>query len=390
MTDRMAPRGPGKPGSGRSPWGGSLWGRSLCGRSPSTAWIRLGLAALILTVLKSGLGVFPEWRRFADATTFWPDFAASPLLTEADATLVSNSAGAWLLGAVGLRGAVPYLAGSLALACVAVVLPFLMPIARGPQARVPLTARMLFIVVAGGAVAPVLLSWIGSYDALVVIGLTIAALSRHRWSSALGWFIVGVAHATVAAFALALWIPMALVTRRERTSAQHVLTIASASAGVLIGWLTMRTIADSWGGSADRWQLFQRLSASDVLHAYASGWPLVLFGALGISWLIVLRPAVRATVPGRVMLTEALLAAGCIPLIAVDETRITVLCLLASTFTWAVWTASQQAGADVLTEHWRTYGLAAAIVPIIVVWQGATLYPGWDVVRTWQALGIGP
>ena len=354
-------------------------------------WIslRLGLVALALALAKTGLGLFPEWRRFADATTSWPDFGASPMLTEADATLVSNSAGAWILAAFGFRGSVPYLAGSVILVCIAALLPFLMPVARDARLS-PALPRMLFVIVAGGAVAPVLLSWIGSYDALVVIGATVAALSRDRWAGAAGWLIVGLAHSTVAVLALALWLPMAWFTRHDEPRWTRICRLALASGGVLVGWLIMRGIADAWGGSTDRWQLLLRLNRSDVVHAYVAGWPLVLFGALGVAWLLVLRREALSTRPGRVLLIEAVIAALVIPLIAVDETRITVLCLAATTFTWAASAATARGADSVIETNWRIYGLAAAVIPVVVVWQGAVLYPGWDLAATWQAVGFTP
>ena len=352
--------------------------------------ITLALAALGLATAKVGLGLFPEWRRFADATMHWPDFSASPLLTEADATLVSNSAGSWLLAAVGFRGPVPYLAGSLLLAAIAIVLPFLMPVSVQHRAR-PALPRLLFIVVAGGAIAPVLLTWIGSYDALVVIAATIAALSRNRWASAAGWLLMGLSHATVAALAFVLWAPMAFATHQSESPARRVQRLAMAALGTAVGWLLMRAVADAWGGSTDRWQLLQRLNPSDVVHAYFSGLPLVLFGILGVTWLVVLRRDVLAGIPSRILVVEAAAAALLIPLIAVDETRIGVLCLLASTLAWAAWlSGDEQRSSWVIDQRWRAYALAAAIIPVMVVWQGAVLYPGWDVVRTLQSAGLVP
>jgi len=272
---------------------------------------------------------------------------------------------------------------------IALLLPFLMPITRDGETR-PHLPRLLFVIVAGGAVAPVLLSWIGSYDALIVIAATIAALSRNRWFSAAGWCLLGVAHAAVALVALALWLPMAWVTRPHEEHRRRITRLAMACVALAVGWLSIRAVSDAWGGSTDRWQLFRRLDPSDVLHAYAAGWPLVLFGALGVVWLIVLRREVRRTVPGRLLLTEAVLSAFVLPLVAVDETRITVLCLLASTLTWAAWTARMSPATPAVTEQWRTYALAAAVVPVIVVWQGTVLYPGWDLLRTLQTSGLLP
>ena len=264
-----------------------------------------------------------------------------------------------------------------------------MPIARDPRLT-PWLPRVLFVIVAGGAVAPVLLSWVGSYDALVVIAATIAALSRNRWCSAAGWSLLAVAHSTVAALALLLWLPMAWVTHTHEAVRRRALRLVLAIVAVGVGWLAMRAVADSWGGSTDRWQLFLRLNATDVLNAYAAGWPLVLFGALGVTWVILLQRDVLRSVPGRLLLAEALLAALIIPLIAVDETRITVLCLLASTLTWGAWTARMAPTIPAIDAHWRMLAIAAAVVPVIVVWQGVVLYPGWDLSQTLQAAGITP
>ena len=78
---------------------------------------------------------------------------------------------------------------------------------------------------------------------------------------------------------------------------------------------------------------------------------------------------------------------------AVDQTRIVALALIAATMAW-IDDASSRVDVDRGRQDggqlWRTWAVAAAIVPVPVVWMGAVLYPGWAQVDDWiDLLGGG-
>ena len=167
----------------------------------------LALAALVATVLKTGIGIHPEWHRLWDGAIHWQDISQSPLLAEGDASLRSNVVGSWLAGALGMQSAHRYLYFSMLLAVIAIVLP----IALGYRKESTQRAKLAFIFVAGGSLAPIALTWIGGYDAVSIIALTTAVMVRKHWIALFGWFVLAMNHSPIAIFAFIAWAPIALI-----------------------------------------------------------------------------------------------------------------------------------------------------------------------------------
>ena len=338
-------------------------------------------AAVAIVTVKYGLTWHPEWARLHDAALNWTSMKDSALITAGDRALLSNVSLAWVAGALQATSVRAYFVLCWSAAVVALLLPFAM------RWRSPSFARLAFVIIAGGSLAPVLLAWVGGYDAIVAIGAVIAALSRRPWLSAAGWLLMGFSHSVVALAALLLWAPVVWAGGRDTARARGT-RIATGAVAVLIGWLAIRSVTDAWGGSTDRYALFSAIDPTAIAASYLSAAPLVLFGALGVGWLLMLDQRIWSLRSTRTMLVVALVAAVGLPLLAVDQTRIVALALIAAILAWiddAAEAADLTPGTDG-GRLWPTWAVAAAIVPVPVVWMGAVLYPGWGPIDDWIAL----
>lgn len=337
-------------------------GRTLGAMLVHSRW-SLALLAVLSSVVKTGIDLHPEWRRFADAAAAWPTSWESSLIKEGDASLLSNIATPFLAGTLGGRSETSYPWVSGGLIAVAIALPVLL--GTMSQAR----RLLIFGLVVGGSVPAVLLGWLGGYDALVVIATAIATLTGGIAWLAVGWALMAISHSTLAAVALILWAPIVVSTRGRA----GIPRIAIAAGSVLGGWLIMRTLTDAWGGSTDRLQLLQAIAPTDLLRSYLAAWPLMVFSVLGVGWFLVLAGQTRRSAWGRPMVVVALVGALGLPLIAADETRIAALALLPALLCWA----RESVPEEVAHRAGRLMLIPALIVPAIVIWMGVPQYPGW-------------
>ena len=343
----------------------------------------LGFAALamLIGVVKYGIGLHPEWRRFHDAALAWPDVASAPLIMETDRSLLSNITAAWFAGALDLQSVRWYLVYQLLVTLFAIAAPFLMPSVRRSMTQ----SRFMFVMIVGGPTLSLLLAWVAGYDAVFVLGAVLAALGRNPLVIGAGWFVMAFNHATLGGVALLLWLPMVLVGAVQWDRTARVIRAAVGAGGAALGALAITALTSSWGGSTNRWELYQSIDRADIMQAYWAGLPLVLFGVLGVGWFVVLDRTVRSSVLGRMMIGLALLAALGLPLVAVDQTRISALALLPAMLAFTS-VAPRWFGEATLDQLGRRYVLVAAIVPVLVIWQGAVLYPGPLATRDFFAL----
>jgi len=329
--------------------------------------LSLAAAALFVTVVKTGIGIHPEWHRLWDGTMHWQDISQSPLLAEGDASLRSNVVGSWLSGALGFSSAHRYLFFAFMLSAVAVVLPVLMAYRKDTTSRV----KLAFIFVAGGSLAPIALTWIGGYDAISIIALTIAVMTRSVWISSLAWFILALNHSSVALFALIAWLPIAWLIWNRSGIIRFIASIGAVAAGAL----AMHEVTDAWGGSTDRFALFKALPFDAILHTYFTMLPITVFSVLGIGWVVLADRNIRTSMIGRALMVEALAISLVISLIAIDASRIAGLIVIAPIFAWVSHANIASASAERI---WRRTWLVAVIVPVYLVWEGALLHPGWN------------
>ena len=333
----------------------------------------LAFAALAVTVLKTGIGIHPEWHRLLDGAIHWQDISQSPLLAEGDASLRSNVVESWLSGALGFQSPKRYLTFAMVLAAIAIVLPIALAYRKDNTQRV----KLAFIFVAGGSLAPIALSWIGGYDAVSIITLITAVMVRKQWNSLIAWFVLAMNHAPVALLAFLAWVPIALVIWKRDATAR----IVTSALATIAGAGAMHVITNAWGGSTDRFALFTAIPFDALWHAYITMLPITVFSILGIGWIVLADRSLRRSTIGKVLIIESLAISLLIPLVAIDATRIAGMIALAPIFTWI---AHAQLNTPATERIWRRTWLIAAIVPIFMVWQGTILHPGWgntDVIQ---------
>jgi hypothetical protein len=334
---------------------------------PLTVTALLALAAIFVTVLKTGIGIHPEWHRLWDGAIHWQDISASPLLAEGDASLRSNMVGSWISGALGFDSPRRYLLLALVFSVVAIALPIILAHRHDTTSRV----KLAFIFVAGGSLAPIALTWIGGYDAISIIALTVAVMVRKQWICLLAWFVLALNHSPVAIFALIAWLPIAWLTWKW----DGVVRIITSATAVIVGSFAMREITNAWGGSTDRFALFQAIPFDAILHSYITMLPFTIFSVLGIGWVVLADRNIRKSIIGKTLIIEALAISFLIPMVAIDASRIAGLIVIAPIFAWV---AHAQIPDESAERIWRHTWLLAAIVPVCLVWQGALLHPGWN------------
>ncbi|MDI1288370.1 MAG: hypothetical protein PSX37_00270 [bacterium] len=339
------------------------------------AWtsLALGLLALGVCVVKYGIGVFPSWAHLFDIGQHWSDPNAAPLMVPPADYLLTNFPAAWLGGVLGMSTPSKYFMFNLALSLVALAVPFLFGSIRATR----MGPRYLFMFTVGGPISILLLSWVGGYDAISVIGLGIAVLARNRIVGAAGWFLVALNHPVLAVAALVLWLPMMWLVNDRRMRLSPVVVGAAGTIAVGAGYLANRLITDSWGGTTSRWDWLQDRGFDEFLSQYIAGLPYVFFAAMGGFWLVVLNPSLRSRLTSRLLMIEAVIACVLLPLISLDSSRIIGLALYAVTLTWILGVV-RSSDEDVLVGGWSWTALACAIIPVPLMWDGDLLYPGWS------------
>jgi hypothetical protein len=345
----------------------------LCGRAratfvanPQIAAVTLALLALVVVVVKNGVGLFPSWPFLLNLAENWSDPSLAPLLVPPADYLKGNFVAAWLAGVLGFASPHSYLGFNLALTAAAIVLPFIMPVMR----REVRTTALLFIAVVGGPIAVLLLTWVGGYDAVSVLGIVIAALAHRPIVSAMGWLIVGVNHPSLALLGFAVWIPiLALTSDRFTTVRKTLASLLGVSAGALLSV----QVVDAWGGATNRWEWFVTNEQMPTVVEIVAIFLPALFGAVGVVWFIFLRPSFLRTWVVRVLVAEIVVLTIVLPFLVLDVTRVIALVMFAPLLTWIAVCESTH-GCRSVGALDRQLLLPAIIVPIPLVWEGNVFF----------------
>lgn len=342
--------------------------------------VLLGLLVAGLALVKYGISMSPGWENLYLVAQEWQQPKSVPALQPPQDYILSNSVLSAFLGAAGITNEVAYVTFQVGLALVAIGAPFIML----SSLRDTSQARLLFLMMAGGPVAAVLITWIGGYDALGVIGATIAALSRSRLVSGLGWFLFALAHGSVALIALGLVFVFRVINTsgdfRFRKAKQVLIPLVA----VALGWSAAHLVTLAWGGATSRLEVYLNYPFSYYVNSYISGMPFYLFSILGAGWMIVFAPGLRKMRSTRSLVAIVVGAGLLLPLIALDQTRVTAVVLLPLILTWTR-TVAPELGEEGVGTLWRSYGFAAAIIPVLVVWEGSVMMTGWEQVLSWRA-----
>lgn len=326
----------------------------------------------VLLAIKYGYGLHPQHFRFADAAAQWPDVGGPSLLAVGDRALLSNSAPAWLAGTLQLTSENAYITLSAVITFLAISGPLLLR----TNSQVASFARLYFLIAAGGALAPVLLMWVGGYDALLVCGFVLGVLGRRRWICLIGWVLAAFTHSSVAVPAALIFAVFLMWNSGTWRSSFARTRALDACIGVALGYLTIHWLTDLWGGSTDRYALFKLIPFDAIISSYTHSLPVLIISGLGIAWLLPLFSSVRKMKCSRHFYVLAVLAIGLLPLIAVDQTRIIALCLAPVTLAW-IETLTAKLSSHEVKVVWARMMVPAILAPVGVVWMGATYWPYW-------------
>jgi len=335
----------------------------------------LALALLIAGFARYGFGLHPEWVRFLDGAQNFPAIYESTLLTVGDRALLSNASLSWLAGLLDATTEPRFIAVGLIVTVVAVTCPFLLRM-RSADTRF---AQLAFLAIVGGPLLHVLLMWVGGYDAVLTIGLTVGALARNRFLVFSGWFVAALTHSAVTIPALMLWIVFTVVVQKtDSPSPWGWKILRTPVIAVASGWLMIRTLTDAWGGSTDRFALFQSIPYDGILQAYFLSFPLMVFSGLGAAWVLVFLSPLRQLVVTKWFIALSVFATLSLPLIAVDQTRIVALCMVPITMVWIDSTWPHLTQGD-LTRLWKRFAWFGVLVPVPVVWMGTAYFTSWPI-----------
>ncbi len=241
---------------------------------------------------------------------------------------------------------------------------------QSPETRLLYTTLLL-----GSAVVPVLFSWVGSPDAFSILGATSAGLARSKWWRAGGWLVFACSNPHQAILAAAV---LAVVVLR-RSGWSLLATYFLDALGLALGWSFVTLLTHHWGISSSG-SLFYYLQHcnyfSQFLTPLGRYFPLIVFSALGVAWLMLASAPLRPERGVDVLLGAAVVTVVVICLIALDETRISVgvlwPALLLSIFEGtSSWSTSQ------LRQWLRPYFFVALFVPIVVVWSTTLIFNGF-------------
>jgi hypothetical protein len=342
--------------------------------------VLLGALLAATGILKYGLNPWPSWENFFQIAQNWSNPTAGALVQPPQDYILSNALPTVLTGALGITSVPLYVSLQVVLTLIAIVIPFLMPSVRESKR----TARLTFTMLAGGPTLALLLTGVGGYDALCVIGASIAVLARNLWVGALGWFIFAVCHSSLALIAFASWM-IVIVVGRMFFSKKEVLTRSILGVlGLLSGFLLVWLVTSSWGGVTSRLEAFQLYGIDYYLNAYIAGMPMILFTALGVGWIVLLDRSVLRSRATSVLVVLSVIVSLMLPLITLDESRTVALVIMPSVLAWV--SASRELYGDkVLDRLWSRYGVVAAIVPVILVWSGMLASSGLQSLFHWRA-----
>jgi len=336
-------------------------------------WL-LALGVLSATIAKYGIGLYPAWTLHQGLAANWTDPGSLELF---DDWVLSSPLQFVSAAVLNLDAPRSFMVYSLVLTLIAVVSPFLFQVIRESRNRILLTT----LVVAGGSLTPVLLQWVGGYDPLTVIAAATAVLARNKWIRSLGWFAFAANHAFIAglAFVLVTWLVVA--EGGEGMFWRRLKSIALPAIAVLVGALATALLTTYWGMQTSRLDIyFMQGGPWTHLDLFVSKLPLIVFSTLGVTWLVLLANDVRSKKIGRQILIQAVCVAGLIPLLALDQTRVSALVLFAPILYWISRIPnSEELGVE---RVWRRYSLAAFLIPVVVVWTDSVVYSGWQLF-TW-------
>lgn len=323
---------------------------------------------LIIGLVKYAFGLFPLWTVLNQLALHW----RTPGLVPLDEDYLLSSPLAFLVpGLLGLTSSRLFLATSLVFTVVACTAPFFFSSVRAFQSR----RRLMFLAIVGGPILPILLNWIGGYDAFTVLAASLAILARRPWVRGIGWFLFAFNHSFVAMFAIVVWAILVRVEERPSTARAVAVAYALPLFGVLAGSLAVTQLTAAWGMELGRIDMFLRHGWLVHLELLINNAPLIVFSTLGCGWLLLLDAGMRKRPVTGYLLGLSLAVSLTMPMLAIDQTRVAFLVLLAPLLYW-VRTTPEAIAVEVNRVWWR-YLPVALILPVVLVFSDTATYNGW-------------
>ena len=325
-------------------------------------------AVLVLCVVKYGIGLYPSWRYMQELAQHWQHPLRAPVFSHVHARfLLDSPVSAEIAGIVHLTSAREYLAFHLLLACAAIVIPFCLRAVRR-SAELRLGVALLLV---GGTVPAVLLSWVGSYDPVSIGSAAVAALASNPVVRALAWMVFAFNNAPEAAIGLVIFA-IVLWTDGGKSTA---LRIGLSGAGAVVGYVGIRVLTSAWGGGQSQLAMMKFYGFTQYLLSYGY-LPLVVLSALGVGWLFLADRRVRNLPAARALLVLALLTASGMPLLALDTSR-TIATTLWPGMLLTAGIVVDRLGAQSARAVLARIAPVALILVIVIAWNTHLVYPGW-------------
>lgn len=349
-------------------------------KSPRLYSALLGLLVAFIGVVKYGIDIWPGWPNMFAVAQNLSDPHVSPVLAGAQDYILSSPTSALLLGVIPGSNQFVFVSGSVLLALFALVLPFLTPRISCSKDN----ARLLFIFIAGGSVLPLLLTWIGSYDPITVIGIALALGFRNRILALMGWIVIGFNHSAIGVISIAAVAVIYISTPTDNPVEDRLKPVLIGFLGIVCGFFINALLMQYWGGATSRWELFRAYEFSYYVHNTIAAMPMFLFSALGVGWLVILRPKWLKLTATKSFVALGIILPFAMSLTALDQTRVTAVVLLAPTLAF-IHASTAQIPHKVITKTWKNLALVAVIVPVPAYLAGSLDQYGWQSILHWTA-----
>ena len=350
--------------------------RNFFGCLPRTgmyAGLLVGLLAVAVGLSKYGLSPYSGWGNLFHVTQNY----LQPQLDPSQDFILPNSGFSAFLGWVGVDSPQLWMSIQLSLVVAALVTPFLLVEVREHAGRL----RVMFVILVGGPILPVLLEWVGSYDALTVLGLTIGAIARRALFRITGWLLVGFSHAELGIVALALLVAYRFVNDVRQDRFRNALRcIIFSLPPLLVTWAFTSVMVSNWGGATSRLAL-ALANPLDNAYKFALVMPAMLFSVLGVLWLVLLRPR---ELHRKRSWSLVLIVGGMslvLPFFLHDHTRVLGILSFPLVLSWILLLTERQAQG-----MWRRFSVAACVIPIPVFVAGTVMLGGLINFLTWRSL----
>ena len=348
--------------------------------SPVRMSLALGMLVIAIGMAKYGISMWAGWRNLYEVALSPADPFRSDLRQPPQDYILLNATPSIFLGLAGISEQTVYVSVQVIGSVFALLLPFLMP----TSLRNPRQAKLLFLFLVGGPLLPLLLTWIGGYDALVVAGLVLAVLAKRRSVICVGWMIASIGHTSLALLAAILWLVFTLVTSSHRSLFRHVASQWPVALGLTIGFIWTLKVEEIYGGVTSRLEVYLLYPVDYYVQSFLAGLPLLLFSAMGIGWVILLDRDVRQTRPAITALVLVALSSVVIPIFALDQSRVIAVVTLPILLGW-IRLFSESSDEAAVGNLFHRYGVVASLVPVVLVGGGEWLQTGWQRLLYWRA-----